>query len=112
MPLREPVTLEEAKIQCRIENDTEDTLFSHYITAAREFCEDFLNKPLAFEEGENPELDGDSFQEISIPAKWKQAILLIVAFWYSNREDAATMNFNDVPLSAMRILWQDRDMPI
>lgn len=35
----EPVTLAEAKLHCRVDADTEDTLIGALITAAREYCE-------------------------------------------------------------------------
>lgn len=132
MSVIEPVTLEEAKAQCRIENDSEDALISHYITAAREYCEDFLNLPLiqdnkdktaesntniSNEDNEGLSQDNEDNNEdvqengIVIKAKWKQAILLIVAFWYANRENAGG-SLSEIPLSAERLLWQDRRVPV
>lgn len=40
-PAEEPVTLEEAKLQCRVTHDAEDVLIEQYIRAAREACEAF-----------------------------------------------------------------------
>lgn len=50
MAVTEPVTLAEAKAQCRVEFDDDDELISSYITAARQYVESFLNKPLVQEE--------------------------------------------------------------
>ncbi|MFO0863539.1 MAG: phage head-tail connector protein [Gemmataceae bacterium] len=38
-PVAEPLTVDEAKAQCRVENDVEDAQFSEWITAARERAE-------------------------------------------------------------------------
>lgn len=55
MAITEPVTLAEAKAQCRVEFDTDDELISGYITAARQYVENFLNKPLVWEDTKPPE---------------------------------------------------------
>lgn len=46
-PEAEPVTLAEAKLHCRIDNDAEDTLLSEFIAAAREWCEVFTERAFA-----------------------------------------------------------------
>ncbi len=38
-PTLEPITLAEAKLQCRVDLSDEDSLITSYITAAREWCE-------------------------------------------------------------------------
>jgi uncharacterized phiE125 gp8 family phage protein len=40
----EPVTLEEAKSHCRIDDNSEDFLITSLIVAAREYCESFQNR--------------------------------------------------------------------
>jgi uncharacterized phiE125 gp8 family phage protein len=40
-PTLEPITLAEAKAQCRVDGAEEDALISGYITAAREYCAGF-----------------------------------------------------------------------
>jgi uncharacterized phiE125 gp8 family phage protein len=40
-PASEPVTLAEAKAQCRVDISTDDTYISNLIIAAREWCEQF-----------------------------------------------------------------------
>jgi len=39
----EPVTLEEAKLFCKIDFDDDDELIEMFITAARQMCEDYTN---------------------------------------------------------------------
>ncbi len=44
-----------------------------------------------------------------VPAKVKQAILLIVGHWYANREDVVVATVaNRLPMAAEALLWQDR----
>ena len=43
-PASEPVTLEAAKLHCRVDHDAEDTLISSLITAARVYCEGVQNR--------------------------------------------------------------------
>lgn len=45
-PLVEPVTLSEAKAHCRVDTSDDDTYISTLITAAREWCEQYLDRTL------------------------------------------------------------------
>ena len=96
MPIAEPVTLEEAKTQLRVEFDEDDALISGYITAARQWAEGFLNTALVAAEGEEPP---------EVKQTWKQAILLTVANWYQHMETGG------VPEAARQLLWLDRNVP-
>ena len=101
----EPVTLAEAKTQCRVEFNNDDELIQSYITAAREYCEDFLNIKLAYDE--------ETEEQPEIKTTWKQAILLIVAEWYQHRENTITGTIiAKIPLGAEQLLWQNRNIPI
>lgn len=161
MAVVEPVTLEEAKAQCRVEFDTDDALISAYITAARQWAEGFLGFSLTREAEaetpaepdtstdtgenadtgtasdtdikENTQADTDSTdnsanetqsdntaaiepepepEPIEIKQSYKQAILLVVAFWYANRENATGTELKQIPLGAKDLLWLDRNVPV
>lgn len=96
MPIVEPISLNEAKRQIRVEFDDDDGLISGYITAARQWVEGFLNQPLVAPEGGEPP---------EVKSTWKQALLLIVASWYQSREAGA------IPEAAHHLLWLDRNVP-
>jgi uncharacterized phiE125 gp8 family phage protein len=44
VPLEEPVSLQTAKAQVRVDWDDEDDLITSYITAARQYCEDICGR--------------------------------------------------------------------
>lgn len=45
-PGTEPITLAEAKAHCRVDTSADDTLIQGYITAAREWVEDYIDRAL------------------------------------------------------------------
>jgi uncharacterized phiE125 gp8 family phage protein len=45
-PAAEPVTLAEAKAHCRVDTSADDTLIAGYITTAREWVEDYIDRAL------------------------------------------------------------------
>jgi len=45
-PAVEPVTLAEAKAHCRVDTSADDTLIAGYITTAREWVEDYIDRAL------------------------------------------------------------------
>ena len=45
-PATEPITLTEAKAQCRVDGTAEDALLTIYIQAAREQCERLIGRKL------------------------------------------------------------------
>ena len=45
-PVDEPVTLQEARDQCRLDDEVEDALISEYIAAARDYAERITGLPL------------------------------------------------------------------
>lgn len=85
-PATEPVTLAEAKLQCRIDDATDDALITSLIIAAREQCEHILQRALITQTWENV-LDGfpsDNDIELLNPP-----IIAITSIKYI---DAATAN--------------------
>lgn len=105
MTVTAPVTLEEAKRQCRVDFDEDDELLCAYLTAAREWVEGFLNKPLIPNEEDSA--------SIEVKQTWKQAILLLVGHWYANRESTSTLaSLKEIPFGVKDLLWLDRKVPV
>ena len=91
----EPLILSEVKKHCRIDFEDDDNLLISYITAAREWAENFLNR--------------DFSEEENIKQVWKQAMLLTIAQWYENRENLTSKK--PIPTAAEYLLWPDRNVP-
>ena len=62
-PATEPVTLAEAKIQCRVDIDDDDTLIQGYIAAARSQCEHIIGRSIM---PQTWELSLDAFSSLPI----------------------------------------------
>lgn len=75
------ITLEQVKFQCRIEHDEEDDILMLYIDSAQDFCQNYINRQLYVENI----ADGDTTGLVITPII-KQAMLLLVAHWYVQRE--------------------------
>jgi uncharacterized phiE125 gp8 family phage protein len=45
-PPTEPVTLADARLQCRVTDTAEDSLITSYITAARQYCEHYTQRAI------------------------------------------------------------------
>lgn len=91
-----PVTLAEAKLHLRINSGdgSEDTLIQDLIDTATEYCENYTGKKLA---------DG-------VPKTIKQALLLLIAHWYTNREAVVASNAvpREVELTVRTLLNQNK----
>lgn len=72
------VTLTEAKDHLRVNHTSEDTLIERMINGAVAYAENFINR----------EIPGKQDPAGEIPADIKDAILLIIADRYENREAA------------------------
>jgi uncharacterized phiE125 gp8 family phage protein len=175
-PTIEPVTLNEAKAQLRVDFDDDDVYIQNLISVAREYCESFQNRAympqtfdLAFdnfpslvfkvprpplksvnhiwcydEHGEGHEVTDFFVDVYSTPGRiaverWpqitlrklngvmvqfvagdsnvsnrvKQSILLLVSYWYDNRDAAhETKVSTETAFSVKALLGLDRVMPV
>jgi len=88
------VTLEEAKLHCRIDHPEEDTVIEGYIRSSSQW----LGKI-----GINVNVD-------PIPAPLKQACLLLVSHFYENREAVPAIKMESVlPLGVDALIAPYRD---
>lgn len=85
-----PITLDEVKMQCRIDHDEEDALLSAYIEAALEVCQKHIGKRF-----------GDGLEFTSAI---KVGCLMYVAMLYSQREMLSGSTLLEVPM-AISALW-------
>ncbi|MBP2856177.1 phage gp6-like head-tail connector protein [Dickeya oryzae] len=76
-------TIEELRIQCRIDSDdaTEDQVLTLYCASARHRAENYINRTL--HDDFVPENDSEG---LVISPDIKLALMLAVGFWYENRE--------------------------
>jgi uncharacterized phage protein (predicted DNA packaging) len=72
------VSRSEAKIHCRVDGTLEDSYIDALILAAEGYVSQYLNRPLVPWTEDSPVEDA--------PAEVKQAILLVIADLYQNRE--------------------------
>lgn len=94
-----PELLEVVKLQARIDSAEEDELIKHYVSAALFHVEQHCDIKLV--EGA-PAADNEVALE---PDIW-QAVYLLVAHWYANREAVALGTIaTTLPLGFERVLW-------
>ncbi len=76
-------TLEELRVQCRIDDDNEqeNSLLMMYLAAAREEAEKFLNRTLYDETVSEQDTTG-----LVITPLIKLRLMQLVGYWYENRE--------------------------
>ncbi|HBP0992571.1 TPA: phage gp6-like head-tail connector protein [Pseudomonas aeruginosa] len=95
----DPSILAKVKLQARVETDEEDELVKGYVAAALSHVEQHCDCRLV--EGEPAAPD-----EIGLTPDVWQAVYLLVAHWYANREAVALgTSATSVPLGVERILW-------
>lgn len=75
------ITLDEIKLQCRIDDDAEDDLLAVFLTSAKAMIENYTNRKL-FSELPTSDLPDNA---LLISADLKVAILMLVAYLYENR---------------------------
>lgn len=76
------LTVNEIKLHLNIVGDDDDALLGDYIAAAEEWVGDYIGKPLASYATDDP--------PAPVPEKAKQAVRLLCAHYYENREAALT----------------------
>lgn len=90
------VTLELFKAHARADDfATDDVILQHYLDAAEETVIKATNRT----ETELTTLNGGTF-----PMMLKQAIMMLADYWYDQREDASTVNVQDVPNGAKSLI--------
>lgn len=82
------ITLDEIKLQCRIDGDTEDELLEVLLNAAKSTIENYTNRQLF------AELPTDNVPDnaLELNADLKIAILMLVAYLYENRSGINELN--------------------
>ncbi len=94
-PTTEPVSLTEAKLHCKVEVDTDDTLITALIKAAREYCEGFQRRSYITTTWE---LWLDKFPDtpFAIPRPPLQSIDSIKYYDTANTEASFTAYYSDI----------------
>lgn len=98
------VTLEELKMQMRVDFEDEDTIIKAYgvaaedaaISSTRRTLEELAVIGRAEVTGETVSVE-DVDVRADFPARLKIAVLMIAAHWYRNREPVAAVAVNAVP---------------
>ena len=85
-PPTEPVTLVEARLQCRVTDAAEDSLITSYITAAREYCQHYTQRAIG---SQTLELALDEFPDGAIELPMSPATG-ITSLKYINEAGAET----------------------
>lgn len=90
-------TLDELKAQCRVTFDDDDDALQGYLDAAIEYVRGFL--------ADDPEADSPPSD---IPDDVKQAVLLVAAGWYEQRESIVPDTLREIPFGARDLINQLR----
>ncbi len=91
------VSLELFKKQCNADEFTaDDTLLQHYLNSAEKYVVRYTRRTRE----ELAEMDEDG----AFPDELKQAILLIGAHWYNQRESDAQAQFHSVPNALLALM--------
>lgn len=103
------ITLEQVKKQCRIESDItyEDDLLNGYIASARDHVQMHLDRTI-YPDAVPSEDEYSLVDNASID----QAMLLLVAHWYANREAVSETAMSEVPMGVRHLLQPYRRMGV
>ncbi|UAN58339.1 head-tail connector protein [Serratia sp. JSRIV004] len=102
-------SLEELKLQCRIDADDiiEDQLLTLMCAAAKRRAENFINRTL-YDEAV-PEGEGEG---LVISADIKLALMLLVGHWFESREEATGVQQTSIPFGFASLLEPYRFIPL
>ena len=94
-----PELLTRIKLQAKVDNDVEDELIKGYVESALFHVEQHCDVELVESDPSEPN------QLLVTPDIW-QAVYLLVAHWYANREAVALGTIaTSIPLGVERLLW-------
>lgn len=80
--------LADLKAQLNLDHDLDDALLAHKITAAETYCQAFIGP----------------YNGGSGTALFKQAVLMLAAYWYEQRESASDVTMRPVPFGVHDML--------
>lgn len=103
------LTLDEIKVQCRLEPDfnDEDTLLTSLGDAAQTRTETRINRKLY--DKVTPGMDPDG---LVMPEDIKRALLLLVCYWYENRVAVNDFEQSEAPLAYNWLVDPYRYIPL
>lgn len=101
-------TLDEIKNQCRIDNDDENNLLDIYLKAAINKAQNYTNR--IFYEDRIPEDADDS--AMLVEPDLKLALLLLIGYWYQQREEASSDSLSSIPYGFNALLSPYRFIPL
>ncbi|UQY45063.1 head-tail connector protein [Mixta hanseatica] len=104
------LTLEEIKMQCRLESDfTEEDRFLELLALAAEAkATTYLNRNLYKTLDEMPALDTDG---MVITEDIRLGLLMLISHWYENRSSVTEIEKSETPM-AFYFLLQPRRLPV
>ncbi len=93
----EVITVEEMRRQCEIDHDDYDPLLTLFIESAVDYALSIIDDPGLTESDQ-------------IPKRMRQAIMMLVAHWFANREAVVIGTITaQVPLGVDTLLWTCRN---
>lgn len=104
------LTLDEIKMQCRLDNDfsDEDRLLELLALAAEAKATTYLNRNLYKTNDEIPEPDEDG---MVITEDIRLGMLMLVSHWYENRSSVTEIEKSETPM-AFYFLLESRRLPV
>lgn len=104
------LTLEEIKMQCRLETDftDEDRLLELLGLAAEAKATTYLNRNLYATNADKPDLDPDG---MVITEDIRLGLLMLVSHWYENRSSVTEIEKTETPM-AFYFLLQPHRLPV